>query len=111
MKSFEKHHYGPWLDRNTGLGGLGKLTVQKGEAHSKCTRCGIDVKMAQTGGIKFWVGGKWVAKRPPCPSAELVAKADKIAESLVLQGVDIEDRAVDEEGNIRLFCKVDLNAS
>lgn len=70
MKTFKKHHFGPWLDRNTELTTFGRLCVQEGEVHSKCTRCKVMVKMGQSGGVKFWVGGKWVSKRPACQVSE-----------------------------------------
>ena len=119
MKSAERHHYAPWKGHNESLpslvrtlGNFGRLAISPGEAHSECTRCKRIVKMGQTGGIKFWVGGQWVTKRPPCqvktPSDELTAKADKLEKSLVLQGVTINERFVDADGKIHLLCEADL---
>lgn len=66
MKTYTKHHFGPWLDRNEGLMGLGRVCLDEDEVHSKCTRCQVVVKIGRVGGTKFWVGGRWVSKRPPC---------------------------------------------
>lgn len=61
-----KHHYAPWSEDRSNLGGLAKLFVKEGEAHSECTRCKVWVVMKVPGGIKFFVGGKLTSKRPPC---------------------------------------------
>jgi hypothetical protein len=65
MKTYQKHHFAEWQDRDT-LGGLGKIAIEEGAVHSNCTRCGVKVKIGRVGGTKFWIGGKWVSKRPPC---------------------------------------------
>lgn len=70
MKTYTKHHYPKWHTDQEGLGALGKMLVKEDEAHSKCSRCGLMVKMGRVGGMKFWVGGKWVSKRPPCQVPE-----------------------------------------
>lgn len=69
MKTFQKHHFNPWRDRSD-LGGLGKVAIQAGEVHSECSNCKVKVKIGMVGGTKFWVGGKWVSKRPPCEVSE-----------------------------------------
>ncbi len=66
MKTYAKHYFGPWQERNEGLTNFGKLCVEEGEVHSNCVRCKVHVKIGRTGGTKFWVGGRWVSKRPPC---------------------------------------------
>lgn len=65
MKTYQKHHFGPWQDRST-LSGLGLVAIEEGAVHSNCTRCGVKAKIGPSGGTKFWVSGRWVSKRPPC---------------------------------------------
>lgn len=65
-----RHHFAAWSTDRTGLGGLAKIAVAPDESHSKCTNCGIFVKMGTSGGVKFWSGGRWVSKRPPCQKSE-----------------------------------------
>lgn len=64
MPRWKKHFYGPWKQRSQ-LSGLAKISIQESEALSECVRCGVTVKMGK-GGYKFWVGGRWVTKRPSC---------------------------------------------
>lgn len=57
-----KHHYEVWRDVNGGL------DDPDGEAHSKCARCNVTVKMGRKGGIKFLQpDGTWSSKRTSCP--------------------------------------------
>ena len=61
-----KHHFAPW-SWEAPTSGLAALAIQPGDAHSHCTRCKVKVKIAQgQATTKFWVGGRWVAKKPPC---------------------------------------------
>lgn len=66
MKVYKKHHFGEWSTDRSTLGGFARVSIQEGDAWTCCTRCKVDVKMGRTGGMKFWVGGKWVSKRPAC---------------------------------------------
>ncbi len=63
MKTFQKHHF----PAETWKGDLLGTDV---ESHSECTRCKIKVKIGRVGGYKFFVGGKWTSKRPPCQVSE-----------------------------------------
>lgn len=65
MKSFQKHHFAPWSEARP-EGGFAKLLVAPGEGHTHCLRCDVFVVMKRVGGLKFWVGGKLVSKRPVC---------------------------------------------
>ncbi len=73
--TFQKHHFAPWSEDRSGLGGLMRVVLrQEGDAHSHCTRCGVTVVQLRVGGLKFWVAkdnvGKWTSKRPPCEAEE-----------------------------------------
>lgn len=68
MTLYKKHYFNPWRDGS--LGGLGQILIQPGESHSECSRCNVKVKVGKTGGTKFWVGGRWTTKRPPCEVEE-----------------------------------------
>lgn len=61
-----KHHFAPWSEDRSNLGGIAKLMVLEGEGHSSCTRCKVFVVFKKVGGVKFWVDGKLTSKRPPC---------------------------------------------
>lgn len=62
-----KHHFAPWSEDTSNLGGFAKLAIEPGDAHSHCTRCGVKVKVAaRQSTTKFWIDGKWTTKRPPC---------------------------------------------
>lgn len=65
---YKKHHFAPWNEAPP-EGGLAKLLVGPDDAHSTCTRCKVFVVVQKVGGMKFWVGGKLVSKRPPCEPA------------------------------------------
>jgi hypothetical protein len=63
MKTFTKHHFAAWQDAPT--------STDQGEpepqtVYSCCTRCKVPTRIGPTGGTKFWVGQKWVTKRPAC---------------------------------------------
>lgn len=68
--NYQKHHYKTWSEDRTNLGGFAKLLVKEGDAHSTCSRCGVFVVLKKVGGMKFWVNGKLVSKRPPCTPQE-----------------------------------------
>lgn len=66
-----KHHFAAWSWDTSTLGGFAKLAIQPGDAHSKCTRCQVVVKVVKgESTTKFWVNGKWAAKRPPCTDSK-----------------------------------------
>lgn len=67
MKTFQKHHYADWKPP---AGEASRLTFEPGDVHSTCTRCKIPVKIGKQGGLKFWLGGRWVSKRPACQVSE-----------------------------------------
>lgn len=62
-----KHHFAPWSEDRSKLGGFARLIVQEGDAHSTCTHCGVFVKISKGQTTKkFWVDGRLVSKTPPC---------------------------------------------
>jgi hypothetical protein len=67
MKTYSKHHYAAeaWTQGKPSKGLL-LASYQEGDSFNTCTRCGCPVKLTKTGTMKFWVGGKWISKRPPC---------------------------------------------
>ncbi len=69
MTTYQKHHYAKWVGYDEATG-LAKVSMQPGDALSKCTRCEVTVKLGPVGGQKFWVNGKWVSKRPVCRPVE-----------------------------------------
>jgi hypothetical protein len=70
VKTFQKHHFGEWTNDHSTLGGFAKTQYGPEDARTECTRCHVHVKMGRTGGMKFFVGGKWISKRPPCQVSE-----------------------------------------
>lgn len=62
-----KHTFEEWKTGHEGLGGFARTAIGPEDSHSKCRRCNVVVKIA-TGQTtkKFWVGGRWVTKTPPC---------------------------------------------
>jgi len=65
-KTYQKHLYKEWFTDRSQLGGFAKLLVGERDAYCHCSRCGVFVVMKYVGGMKFWVNGKLVSKRPPC---------------------------------------------
>lgn len=69
MEKRKRHHFVPWSQDRSQLGGFAKATLLPGDAHSHCTACGVQVKIGQKGGVKFWVNGRWASSCPCYPKS------------------------------------------